>query len=69
MAKKKTEETPVQAVGEVVGQLPDYVDRLLSKYPEHSELYIDPYGGAYTRDAQPDVRRGAILYKNPYHKL
>lgn len=39
--------------------------RVNSKYPE---LYIDKQGSVYTLDTLPNIRKNAVLYKNPFYK-
>lgn len=39
--------------------------RVNSKYPE---LYIDKQGSVYTLGTLPNIRKHAVLYKNPFYK-
>lgn len=35
---------------------------------KYQELYIDKQGSVYTIDTLPNIRKNAILYKNPFYK-
>ena len=41
----------------------DLADKILKLYPDHEELYIDKFGGAYTSSHD-----GAVKFTNPYFK-
>lgn len=40
---------------------------ILKKFPAYRALYVDAHGGTYTPDTPAIIRRGAILYNNPYY--
>ena len=54
--KKKTE-----------SEISDEAKAILSQYPNEQELYVDRWGGAFTKGTQPKLIKDAILYKNPYY--
>lgn len=49
-------------------ELPKYVEKILTGYPNYEELYIDGKGGVYVKGTQQNIVKDAILYKNPYYK-
>lgn len=49
-------------------EIPEFVKKLLQKYPNYSALYVDTKGGVFTKDTQPNLIKDAILYQNPYYK-
>ena len=65
-----SEETVTEALGseETVTEIPEMADKLLKVFDDYQELYIDTKGGVYTKDSQPNIREGAILYQNPHYK-
>lgn len=46
----------------------DFVMRALRLYPGYKSLYVDRHGGVYTPDTAAPLRKGAILYDNPFYK-
>lgn len=46
----------------------EFVTQILRLYPGYESLYVDHHGGVYTPDTAALLRRGAILYKNPFYK-
>lgn len=63
------EQAPSQSSANVsVTDIPQYVDKILTRYPNYAELYIDLKGGVYVRGTQQNLVKDAILYKNPYYK-
>lgn len=60
---KKKEPAP-----ETPAEIPAHVRALLQKFPEYEALYIDADGGMYTPNVAPAIRKGAVLYRNPYHQ-
>lgn len=48
--------------------IPSDVLKVLECFPNEDELYINKFGGVFTKDTEPSVVAGAILYKNPYYK-
>lgn len=42
------------------------VDRILMSHPQYEKMYIDSKGGAYTVGTPELIRKGAVLYTNPY---
>ena len=74
--KRKNEETPVNGAEENVAgegvqtktpEVSEAVDAILKKFSQYDELYVDAVGGVYTKDSQPTLVEGAILYQNPYY--
>ena len=60
--EEQVEETPVEDKEEI----PEFVHRILKIFSNYEMLYVARNGGTYTKDTQPEHRRDAILYKNPY---
>lgn len=60
--------TEVLDTEETVTEIPEMADKLLNVFDDYQELYIDTKGGVYTKDSQPNIREGAILYQNPHYK-
>jgi len=60
---KKKEPAPEAPV-----EIPAHVRALLQKFPEYEALYIDTDGSMYTVKTAPAIRKGAVLYRNPYHQ-
>ena len=60
--EEQAEEAPVEDKEEI----PESVHRILKIFSDHEVLYVASNGSAYTKDTQPEHRRDAILYKNPY---
>lgn len=60
---KKKEPTP-----EVAAEIPAAALAILKKFPDYKELYIDTDGSMYTVKTAPAIRKGAVLYRNPYHQ-
>lgn len=60
---KKKESAP-----EVAAEIPAAALAILKKFPDYKELYIDTDGSMYTVKTAPAIRKGAVLYKNPYHE-
>lgn len=51
-----------------VTTIPQYVEKILTRYPNYAELYVDAKGGVYISSTQQNIVKDAILYKNPYYK-
>lgn len=49
-------------------EIPAAVLAILKKFPDYKELYIDTDGSMYTVKTAPVIRKGAVLYRNPYHQ-
>ena len=75
MARLKNKEVPesadeiknVDTAPETTPEVPASVDAVLKKFCQYDELYVDSTGCVYTKDTQPSIIGGAILYKNPYY--
>lgn len=63
--KKEKADAGVKAQSE---EIPADVLKVLQCFPNEDELYINKFGGVFTKDTEPSVVAGAILYKNPYYK-
>lgn len=48
-------------------EIPEDVKTVLKRFPLEKELYVDKWGGTYTKDTQPGLIKNAILYKNPFY--
>lgn len=46
----------------------DFVMQVLRLYPGYKSLYVDRYGSAYAPDTAAPLRKGAVLYDNPFYK-
>lgn len=44
------------------------VTAILKVNYKYQELYVDKQGSVYTIDTLPNIRKNAILYKNPFYK-
>lgn len=70
----KTADVPVHLenkteTGAEIAEVADQqVIRVLRAYPDYSTLYVDHQGGAYTPDTTASLRKGAVLYKNPFYE-
>ena len=60
---KKKESAP-----EASAEIPAAALAILKKFPDYKELYIDTDGSMYTVKTAPAIRKGAVLYRNPYHQ-
>lgn len=65
MSKKSKAEGATTAQSK---DIPSDVLKVLECFPNEDELYINKFGGVFTKDTEPSVIAGAILYKNPYYK-
>lgn len=68
---KAVDNTPVEqrAPKEVKTNEPDdFVMQILRLYPSYKSLYVDRHGGVYTLDTAAPLRKGALLYDNPFYK-
>lgn len=65
---EEVQATEVLDTEETVTEIPEMADKLLKVFDDYQELYIDTKGGVYTKDSQPNIREGAILYQNPHYK-
>lgn len=64
--KKKGKEAPSQPAS---SEQPDkQVIEILKIYSRHKELYVDKYGGVFTLDTPPAIRKGAVKYQNPFYQ-
>lgn len=64
---KKKETQPVETKTETA-EIPEYVDGILKRFPGLEELYVDSHGGTFVPKTPERIRKGAVLYKNPYYK-
>ncbi len=62
------EEAKPSTATEETTTIPEYVDKVLKKYPNYAKLIVDAQGGVYTEDSQHLSKEQAILYQNPYYK-
>lgn len=46
----------------------EQVRQILKVYPNYESLYVDRHGSSYTADTPAILRRGAVLYKNPFYQ-
>lgn len=46
----------------------EQVRQILKVYPNYESLYVDRHGSSYTPDTPAMLRRGAVLYKNPFYQ-
>lgn len=58
------EKTALESSGTLV--FDEQVRQILKVYPNYESLYIDRHGSSYTPDTPAMLRRGAVLYKNPF---
>ncbi len=66
---KKTKKEKADAGAKAQSEeIPADVLKVLQCFPNEDELYINKFGGVFTKDTEPSVVAGAILYKNPYYK-
>lgn len=65
--EKPTGKTGKKGAKSKAPEVSEAVDAVLKKFPQYDELYIDAVGGVYTKDSQPSLVEGAILYQNPYY--
>lgn len=49
-------------------EIPADVQKVLKCFPKEEELYVNRFGGVFTKDTEPSAVAGAILYKNPYYE-
>ena len=69
--EQKSPQTPAYEKGQekqVASQADSYTLDILKRFPDYESLYIDSRGGIFTTDTPPNMRDGAVLYKNPYYK-
>lgn len=57
-----------EAAPETAAEIPASALAILKKFPDYKELYIDTDGSMYTVKTAPAIRKGAVLYKNPYYE-
>lgn len=62
---KKDKEVPMQQTSE---QPEKHILEILKIYSCHKELYIDKYGGVFTLDTLPGIRKNAVKYQNPFYQ-
>lgn len=48
-------------------EISDEVKSVLKRFPDEKELYVDKFGGVYTKDTQSSLVKNATLYKNPFY--
>lgn len=65
--EKKTSKRGSKSESQATPEVPASVDAILKKFSQYDELYVDSTGCVYTKDTQPSIIGGAILYKNPYY--
>ena len=65
MSKKSKTEGDTTAQSK---DIPSDVLKVLACFPNEYELYVNKFGGVFTKDTEHSVVAGAILYKNPYYK-
>lgn len=46
--------------------IPDSIARVLKLYPQHKELYVDPFGAVFVPGSPVPLGSKAALYANPY---
>lgn len=63
--KKKSKETPKL---QTLEQPDKHVMEILKIYSCHKELYVDKYGGVFTTDTPPGIRKNAVKYQNPFYQ-
>ncbi len=65
--EKPTGKTGKRGAKSKTPEVSEAVDAVLKRFPQYEELYVDAVGGVYTKDSQPTLVGGAILYQNPYY--
>lgn len=65
--EKPTGKTGKRGAKAKAPEVSEAVDAVLKKFSQYDELYVDALGGVYTKDSQPTLVEGAILYQNPYY--
>lgn len=46
----------------------EQVRQILKVYPNYESLNVDHHGSSYTPDTPAVLRKGAVLYKNPFYQ-
>lgn len=46
----------------------EQVRQILKVYPNYENLYVDRHGSSYAPDTPAMLRKGAVLYKNPFYQ-
>ena len=63
-----SEKPPKKEPATKAADIPAAALAILKKFPDYKELYIDTDGSMYTVNTAPAIRKGAVLYKNPYYE-
>lgn len=63
-----SEKSPKKEPAAKTSDIPAAALAILKKFPDYKELYIDTDGSMYTVKTAPAIRKGAVLYKNPYYE-
>lgn len=66
-AKETNEGEKIEEEKSYESEIPDEIKRVLKRFPKELELYVDKWGGAYTKDTSHHLIKNAILYKNPFY--